>query len=147
MLPVKPLKSICMLLLVCGGAVRPPIAEAKCMPGSGPIFASSEASAAPAARVTVTGKFFFGVCNDIRFGLNDTRPRTLPAKSVAIYFVQGDRRQEVARVDANDKNEISAVIAVPADATAGTATIVAELKNEAGYEVKVRPIAFAVSAQ
>jgi hypothetical protein len=144
---VKPLKSICLLLLICGGAVLPRIAEAKCMPGSGPTLATSEASAAPAARVTVKGKYFVGVCNDIRFGPNDTRPFSLPAKRIAIYFVQGDRRQEVARVDADDKKEISAVILIPADAIAGPATIVAEFKAEAGYEVKVRPIAFVVSAQ
>jgi hypothetical protein len=144
---VKTLKSISLLLLICGGAVLPRIAEAKCMPGSGPTLATSEASAAPSARVTVTGRFFVGVCNDIRFDPNDTRPFSLPAKNVAIYFVQGDRRQEVARVDANDNKEISAVILIPADATVGPATIVAEFNKESGYQVKVRPIAFAVSAQ
>ena len=141
---MKPFKSICLLILLSGGLVIPPVAEAKCMPAAGPILSVSEKTGEPGAKVTVTGKYFVGVCNDVR-GPGDVRPISLPAKGVVIYLVQGDRRQEVARVDANEKNELSAVVTIPSDAAAGPATLLAEYKAEARYAVKVQPAPLTIS--
>jgi hypothetical protein len=143
---MKPFKSICLLILLSGVLGIPPVAEAKCMPGTGPVLSVTEKTGEPGAKVTVTGKYFVGVCNDVRVP-GDVRPISLPAKGVTIYIVQGDRRQEVARVDANEKNEFSVVVTIPADAAPGPATLLAEYnKAESDYSVKVQPLSFTISA-
>jgi hypothetical protein len=139
------INGLCLLILLTGVLSIPPVAEAKCMPAAGPMLSTSEKTVEPGGKISVTGKYFVGVCNDV--AINGIRRPHVPAKDVVIYLVQGNRRQEVARIDANEKNEISAVVTIPADAVAGTATLLAEFKAEAGYAVKVQPALLTISAR
>lgn len=106
-----------MDLLAVPGRCLVPAAEAGC--GVASRLFLKESSADPGVKVTLTG-VGFTECNDVPEGVRN------PPVKVRIHFVQGKGKVEVARVDANEKSEISAVVTIPQDALPGTASFVAE---------------------
>jgi hypothetical protein len=129
-------KSIWLCVLILGVSVS--FAAASCI---GPIVTANAGAGAPGFKVTLAGRYFTDGCHDVC--INGVCPPTYPAKAIKILFVQGDKTQEIARVDANEKFELNAVATIPANATAGAASIVAETLYE-GHLIKTRPIPFTV---
>lgn len=89
-----------------------------------PSITLSSASGAAGQKVTVTGRSFYETCNDV--GFNGPPPPMVPAKKIRIYFVQGDRKQELGVVDANANFEFSISVTVPANAAIGASSFLAE---------------------
>jgi hypothetical protein len=106
------------MLLLGGMHAWAPVADAGC--AVGPTIALKESSAAQGGKLTLRGSGF-APCNDV--GINGARPAMAPMTGLRVYFVQGKRRLEIGRVDANGKFEISALISIPHDAAPGPATI------------------------
>ena len=123
---------ICVLILV----VSVSYAAANC---PDPVLQASASAAAPGIKVTLTGRYFTDGCHDVGRG----SLLTYPAKGIRILFIQGKKTQEIARVDANAKFEVNTVVTIPANASVGEASIVAESKYEGSH--RTRPIPFTVS--
>lgn len=109
-----------------------------------PTINISVASGVPQSKVTVTGTAFVDGCHDVC--VNGVCPPTYPAKGIKIFFIQGNRTQELARVDANERFGISASITIPADAKPGRAEIIAETLYE-NRLLRTRPVEFSVTEQ
>ena len=125
---------ICLIGLLC--ALN---AIAACI---GPTIRLSVAEAPAGASITVTGQYFTDGCHDV--GINGRFPPTYPAKGVKILFIQSGKTQEVARVDANEKFELSVVTSVPVNAEAGAAQFLAETIYE-NHPLRTQPLDFKVT--
>jgi hypothetical protein len=98
------------------------IAQAKC---AGRSLAVSRKTITAGAVATITGSTFYVECDDTA-GLRLAR---LPAQGVRIIFVQGERKTQLATVNADDKLEFSVSVTVPSDAAKGAASFILELQN------------------
>jgi hypothetical protein len=85
--------------------------------------------------LTVTGKYFSPVCNDVGSG---PRPRP-PAKKIKILLKQGKKSTLLTTVDADSNLSFSVTLTIPASAVTGPATIIADMRTQI-----TRPIAFEV---
>jgi hypothetical protein len=86
---------------------------------------------APAASLTINGTGFWKECKDTG------RQASPPLKGIKILFVQGSKTTKLGQVDANEKLEFSITVAIPKDAKAGEALIVAEAKDRTPVKVTV----------
>jgi len=134
-----------------GGCVRLLIGVASIVAASvlsyascfGPMISVGASEGEAGTRVTINGKYFVDGCHDVC--INGKCPPTFPAKGVKILFIQDERIEEVGRVDANDKFEISVTVKVPENALAGSAQFVAETLYE-GHNLRTPKVSFTVKA-
>jgi hypothetical protein len=109
-----------------------PIAEANCPNAQ---ISISAVKAQRDSMLTVTGKYFSPVCDDVGSG---PRPRP-PAKKINILFNQGKNSTLLTTVDADSSLSFSVTVTIPMNAALGSATLVAK-----AYGETTRPIAFEV---
>jgi hypothetical protein len=83
-------------------------------------------------------------CNDVC--VNGVCPPTFPAKGIKLLFIQGDKTVELGRVDANSDFKFSLKATLPADATSGPATILAETLYGRRL-MRTEPIAITIAAK
>ena len=98
------------------------------------------ASVEPGGSVTVTGTGFITECNDVITPNEPPPPPSPPETGIEIAFVQGDDIDVLATVSADASYRFIVTVIVPADATAGEATVraVGDSLSEAEVAVTVR---------
>lgn len=123
-------------LLACLGfsmaLIFAPIAEANCPNAQ---LSISAVKGQRGSMLTVTGKYFSPVCDDVGRG---PRPRS-PAKKINILLNQGKTSTLLTTVDADSSLSFSVTATIPMNAALGSATLVAK-----AYGETTKPIAFEV---
>jgi hypothetical protein len=109
-----------------------PNAEANC-PGAH--ISISAVKGERGSMLTVTGRYFSPVCDDVGSG---PRPRP-PAKKIKILLKQGKKSILLTTVDADSNLSFSVTVTIPANAVSGSATIIADMRTKT-----TKPIAFEV---
>lgn len=107
-----------------GGSAAAVSAEAAC--GSPePVLEAWPPRGAPGDAFEVSGRHFvagFSVCDDTGSGA-PSPTQTVPARDVRVVFLQGGKTWELGKIEADKNSRIAAKLKVPADATAGRATV------------------------
>ena len=109
-----------------------PIAEANCPTAQ---ISISAVKGERGSMLTVTGRYFSPVCDDVGSG---PRPRP-PAKKIKILLNQGKDSTLLTTVDADSSLGFSVTVTIPVNATLGKATLAAKAYNET-----TKPIAFEI---